>query len=175
MSNLPTNARGTPVPIRRVSTVSERESLKQTAEVYGEVLGAADNFLPGSNGFGAVAMPNSKKVRLNEQQKNVIKVYNDQYPEPTSPEERDMLSKHAEKLKEQFSPFLQTNAELRAHSRRDPIFITALRKGRDWSKPAKELGGRTPQDVAEDYRNIMRRLDPENPEADSLESLRKSR
>lgn len=164
-------------PIRRVATVHERESLMRAADVYGYGAVASDAYLPGAAGAAPVAMPHlqTKRARLNEQQKQVLKILADQTPEPTNPEIRDRLSKHADELKEKIAPYLQTNKELRATSYRDQDFMTAIRKAKDWSKPSKELGGRAPQDLAEDYKNIMRRLDPENPDADSLDTFRKDR
>lgn len=164
-------------PIRRVATVHERQSMKMAADVYGYGQVTSDNFMPGAAGAGAVTMPGlqGKRNRLNEQQKQVMKVLESQSPEPTSPEDRDRLDKHSKILEAQIGPFLQTNKELRAVSFRDSDFMSALRKAREWSKPQKELGGRTPEQVAEDWCNIKRRLDPENPEADSLHDIRKER
>lgn len=159
-------------PIRRVLTVSERESLQRSATVFGFGKTGGE-FMPGPMA-GPVYMPglNVKRQRLNEQQKQILKVLEDQSPEPVASGDRDKLKSHADKLKAMFKPYLQTTAELRASSHRDPTYMEALRKAREWQKPQETLGGRTPQDVAEDYRNLMRRLEPENPEIDSLESLR---
>ncbi len=53
--------------------------------------------------------------------------------------------------------------------------MSALKKAREWNKKQVDLGGRTPEEVCEEYRNLKRRLDPENPEADSLEDIRKTK
>lgn len=162
-------------PVRRVLTVHERESLKVAAEVYGYGQIAGENFSNGAQGYSATAVPwlAVKRPRLNEQQAQVMKVLRDQAPEPTNPAERDSIDRRRSALKEQFGPFLQTGAELRAYSHRDPTFMSALKKAREWNKPQADLGGRTPEAVCEEYRNLSRRLDPENPEADSLEEIRK--
>ena len=104
-----------------------------------------------------------------------MKVLEDSTPETTTPEERDKISRRCEALKEQFSPFLQTRAEIRALDHRDPVFMDALDKASAWSKKQEELGGRSPEELCEEYRNLKRRLDPENPQADSVEKFRRSK
>ncbi len=162
-------------PIRRVATVHERESMKRAAEIYGYGAVNGENFGNGAQGATPTAVPwlAVKRPRLNEQQAQVMRVLREQSPEPTNPEERDKIDARCAALKEQFGEFLQTGAELRAYSHRDPTFMSALKKAREWNKPQAKLGGRTPEQVCEDYRNLKRRLDPENPEADSLEDIRK--
>lgn len=162
-------------PVRRVLTVAERESLKSAAFVYGVGQETGENFSNGAQGASPVNVPwlRVNRVRLNEQQQQVMRVLKEQSPEPTSPAERDNIVKKCNELKDQFLPFLQHANELRAYSHRDPIFMSALKKARDWNKPQETLNGRTPEQVCEEYRNLKRRLDPENPEADSLEELRR--
>lgn len=165
------------VPVRRVLTVSERESLKSAAFVYGVGQVDGENFSNGAQGASPVNVPwlRVNKTRLNEQQQQVMRVLKEQSPEPTTPDERDMIAKQCNVLKDKFLPFLQHANELRAYSHRDPVFMSALKKARDWNKPQDVLGGKTPEQVCEEYRNLKRRLDPENPEADSLEELRRAK
>ncbi len=166
---------GAKAPVRRVLTVHERESLKGAATVYGYGEVTGENFVNGAQGFAPTQVPwlAVKRPRLNEQQASVLRVLREQSPEPTNPSERDAIDRRRAALKEQFGPWLQTGKELRAYSHRDPVFMSALKKAREWNKPQKELDGRTPEQVCEEYRNLSRRLDPENPEADSLEDIRK--
>jgi hypothetical protein len=161
-------------PVRRVLTVYERESLKQAANVYGAGQVASENFSNGAMGASPTNVPwmRTNRVRLNEQQRNVMKVLEDGTPEPTNPDERDKLARRSTALLEQFKPFIQTRREIRSHSHRDPDFMSALKKAGDWTKPQKELGGRSPQEVEEEYKNICRRLDPENPDAGNIEEFR---
>lgn len=164
-------------PVRRVLTVHERESLARAADIYGFGSVSGENFGNGAQGATPTSVPwlNIKRPRLNEQQANVLKVLRDQSPEPTNPSERDALDRRCAALKEQFGEFLQTGAELRAYSHRDPVFMSALKKAREWNKKQEKLGGKTPEQVCEEYRNLKRRLDPDNPEADSLEDIRKTK
>ncbi len=166
-----------PVPVRRVLTVHERESLARAADIYGYGQIAGENFGNGAQGATPTSVPwlAVKRPRLNEQQAQVMRVLKDQSPEPTNPKERDAIDLRCAALKDQFGPFLQTGAELRAYSHRDPVFMSALKKAREWNKKQVDLGGRTPEEVCEEYRNLKRRLDPENPEADSLEDIRKTK
>lgn len=176
---IPTNqpvpvARDAQPPVRRVLTVYERESLKQAANVYGAGQAAGDNFSNGAMGASPTNVPwmRTNRVRLNEQQRQVMKVLEDGTPEPTNPEERDKLARRSSALLEQFKPFIQTRREIRAHSHRDPDFMSALKKASDWTKPQKDLAGRSPQEVEEEYKNLCRRLDPENPDAGNIEEFR---
>ncbi len=166
---------GAPAPVRRVLTVHERESLQRAAEIYGYGALNGENFGNGAQGATPTNVPwlSVKRPRLNAQQAEVMRVLRDQAPEPTNPKERDDIDRRCVALKDQFGPWLQTGQELRAYSHRDPVFMSALKKAREWNKPQKELAGRTPEQVCEEYRNLKRRLDPENPEADSLEDIRR--
>ncbi len=67
----------------------------------------------------------------------------------------------------------QTARELRSYSHRDPEFMSALKKARDIEKPMDSLEGKSFSVLEEERRNICRALDPENPEADSEEGLRR--
>lgn len=162
-------------PQKRVLTVHERESLTRAADIYGYGQINGENYSNGAQGASPTSVPwlTVKRPRLNEQQAGVLKVLRDQSPEPTNPSERDNIDRRCVALKDQFGEYLQTGAELRAYSHRDPVFMSALKKAREWNKPQAKLGGKTPEAVCEEYRNLRRRLDPENPEADSLEDIRK--
>jgi hypothetical protein len=163
------------VPVRRVLTVHERKALETQKDVFGYGNVNGDNYENGASGFSQTSVPwmNVKRPRLNEQQAQVMKVLREQSPEPTSPDEREAIDRRCAALKGQFEPWLQTSQELRSHSHRDPVFMSALKKAREWNKPQKDLNGRTPEEVCEEYRNLKRRLEPDNPESDSLEELRK--
>ena len=164
-------------PLRRVLSVHERKSLQEAAAVYGYADAASESYPEGARGFGAVAAPflRVNRPRLNEQQKRVIQVLKDGTPEPVDPKDRDALRKRAGSLREQFEPFLQTREMIHVKKRDNPVFFKALDAARDWTKPSDKLGGRSPQDVAEDYRSLMRRLEPDDEFADSLDRLRKEK
>ena len=167
----------TRVPFRKVLTVHERQALERQVDIFGVGQVNGDNFGIGTNGATPTDVPwlRKNKSRLNEQQRQVMKVLEEGSPVDTNPQERDAIDRRCAALKEQMIPYLQTGAELRAYSHRDPVFMSALKKAREWNKGQKELGGRTPEEVCEEFRNLRRRLEPENPEADSLEEFRRTK
>ncbi len=165
------------VPVRRVLTVAERESLERAANIYGYGQVTGENFSSGASGASPTAVPwlAVKRPKLNEQQAQVLRVLREQSPADTSPEERDSLAKRKKQIEDiqERSGLRQTSRELRAHSHRDPDFMAALKKARDYEKPMPELGGKSFAELEEERRNICRMLDPLNPESDSEEHLRR--
>lgn len=167
------------LPMRRVLSVAERQSLTQAKEVYGYAdLATAGNFVPGSRGVGAVEVPyiNIHRNQLNAQQKEVLKTLKEGTPEPVKPEDRDRLKKLAEELREKFTDpeYFQTINEIRVFSVSKPEYYSASEKAAKWSQPQAKLKGYSPEQLANAYKNIMRRLEPDNPNADSLDRLRRS-
>ncbi len=161
-------------PIKRVLSVRERQDLEKTAAVYGYGQIGEGHYLPGSQGAAPVAPPwlNVNRPRLNEQQRHIVKILKEQSAEPIPEGERDKFAKHREKLSAMLKPYLQTRGEIHATKHDDPRFMSCLDKAREWTKPQKDLGGRTPDQIAQDYKNISRRLEPEDELFDSLEKLR---
>lgn len=161
---------------KRVLTVREQESLKYTANIYSEALGSGDNYGLGTGGATPVTPSglNVKKVRLNEQQKQVLNTLREFSPEPIGPSEKDAYQKRAEFCKSKFMDALQTRKEIHVTSRQHNEWFTAMDKARDWTKPGKD-GDRSPESYAEEYRNIMRRLEPGDDQADSLDRLRREK
>ncbi len=164
-------------PTRRVLTVRERESLEKTASIYGYGQAQGDNYVPGSQGYGQVFPSHLavNRVRLNEQQKQVMRVLNEGRPEPTTPAERDQIMKKCDELKAQFEPYLQTREEVHVLRRDNPAFFSAMEKAKKWQTTQSELKGRTPSDIADEWRNLRRRLEPEDEAFDSLDRLRKAK
>jgi hypothetical protein len=168
------------LPTKRVLTVRERESLTATMGIYGYAETAAQGgYIPGASGASPVEVPwmQANRPRLNAQQKEIRKVLAEGTPQVVSGSEKDRLVKLAEELKEKFTDpeFFQTRAELRVLKRDKPEFFTALEKAHKWSKPQEKFGGRSPEELANAYRNIMRTLEPDDAMADSLDRLRKDR
>lgn len=165
------------IPFRRVLTVRERESLEKTANIYGYAQVAGDNYVPGSQGYGAVVPSHFSvnRVRLNEQQKQVMKVLENGRPEPTTPDEREKIAKRCDELKAKFEPYLQTREEIHVVRRDNPAFFSALEKAKKWQTGQKDLDGRTPEAIADEWRNLRRRLEPEDEQFDSLDRLRKAK
>lgn len=167
-------------PVKRVLSVRERESLKQAAAVYGyaETAGRA-GFIPGAMGAAPVDVPylNVNRNRLNAQQKEVLRVLKEGSPEPVSGSEKDKLAKRASQLQELFTDpeYFQTREETRVMRRDNPAFFSALDKAAKWSKPNEKLGGRSPEELANEWRYIQRRLEPDSDIADSFDRLRKAK
>lgn len=162
---------------RRVLSVRERESLEKAASIYGYGQVAGEHYGNGAQGATPVSVPwlNVNRPRLNEQQRQVMKVLKDFSPEPVAEGDRDKVAKKAEMLKAQFEPYLQTREEIHVVKRDNPAFFSALEKAKKWSQPMSDLGGRSPEQVAEEYRYLKRRLEPDDEFADSLDRLRKAR
>lgn len=168
------------LPTKRVLSVKERESLRDSMSIYGWPEAAkAGNYIPGSSGAAPVEIPYLayNRPRLNAQQKEVKRVLEEGTPQPVSGAEKDRLRKLADELKEKFTDpeWFQSRAEVRVLKRDKPEYFTALDKAARWTKPQEKLNGRSPQELAEAYRNIIRTLEPDDPMADSLDRLRKER
>lgn len=165
-------------PMKRVLSIRERQSLEQAAAVYGYGDSAArGGYIPGASGAAPVEVPwlAVNRPRLNAQQKEVLRVLKEGTPEHVTGSDKDRLAKRAEELKSLFTDpeFFQTREETRVMRRDNPAFFSALEKADRWIKPQSKLGGRTPEEVANEYRNIMRTLEPDSDIADSLDKLRK--
>lgn len=178
--NQPSNPSMENLPTKRVLSVRERQSLQQAADVYGYgEVAARGGYIPGSSGASPVEVPwlTVNRPRLNAQQKQVMKVLEEGRPEPVKPEERDKLAKLAKELEEKFTnpKYFQTRAETRVIRRDNPAYFSALEKAGEWTKPQRDLGGRSPEELANAWRNIQRRLEPDSDIHDSLDRLRKDK
>lgn len=163
---------------KRVLTVRERESLQYIAKIQNDALGGGENYGLATGGATPVNAPglNVKRVRLNEQQKQIMTTLRDFSPEPIPPSERDAYARRADYCKEKFEQYHQTRKEIHVTSRQHPEWFSAMDKARMWSQPIKgDREGRSPESYAEEYRNIKRRLEPEDDQADSLDRLRKDK
>lgn len=156
----------------RVLTVRERESLMQSAEAHASILGATDRYQSGVDGPAPVLPPGLRvnRKKLNEQQAQIERVLKTCSPEPIPVDQRDAYARRAKDLEAKFKPYLETRAELHVLRRDKPEWRSAMDKG------AKRLDPRNGIEayIAE-WQSIKRRLDPENPEADSLHDLRTDR
>lgn len=159
-------------PTRRILTVHERKALKDQALYfgYGEVRGESGSQLQAApTEFPGMIV---KRRQLNEQQKQVLKVLEDGTPRPTTPAERDQIAKRMKAMEEKLPEVLQTRREIRAYSRRDPDFMSALEKAEANDKSSDKLGGLSPEQYCQEYQNLARTLDPENKNAGNLEKFR---
>lgn len=165
------------LPSRRVLSVAERESLQKAVLTYGYAdapKGYGRGVGPDALAPADVPWINVNRPRLNAQQKQVRRILEEGTPEPLSSEDRDRYQKVADQMEEigVNKKWFQTYDEIRVRKRDRDDFHTALDKAREWAKPQKELGGRTPEEFFQIYRNIKRCLEPDNEEAGSLDRLR---
>jgi hypothetical protein len=155
------------VPVQQCLSIRERESLSQSLGAHRDILDAQD-----SEGRIAVegAVPikypglRVNKPKMTEQAKQIKATLERGTPQPTRPEERDALSKRAKELEVRFGHILETRAELRVKRRDDARWDSSMQKARQRPEFESEI---------KEWQHIQRRLDPENPDADSLHKLRR--
>lgn len=168
------------LPLRRILTVGERKSLEEQKKIFGYGAAAGQNFVPGSMGIGAVDVSQFmpiKRHQLNEQQKEVIKILEEGSPEPVAAKDRDRYDKLCEEMKEKFTDpeYFQTRDECRVTDIGKPEFFSALDKADKWQKPQAKLNGYSPEQLCNAWRNLRRRLHPDDPQADNVDRLRRSK
>lgn len=156
----------------RVLTVRERESLSQAAEAHAQILGATDRFQNGAEGPAPVLPPGLRvnRRKLNEQQAQIERTLKNCSPEPIPASERDAWARRAKDLEAKFKPYLETRAELHVTRRDKAEWRSAV------DKATKRLDRKNGiEDSIIEWQSIKRRMDPDNPEADSLHDLRTDR
>ena len=159
-------------PSRRILTVYERKALADQALYfgYGEVRGEAGSIIQAApTEFPGMIV---KRRQLTEQQKQIKRVIEEGTPRPTTPDERDKIAKRMRAMEARLPEVLQTRKEIRAYSRRDPDFMSALEKAEANDKPSEKLGGLSPEQYCQEYQNLARTLDPDNKNAGNLEKFR---
>lgn len=91
-------------------------------------------------------------------------------PKPYSEKDRDKMSKKAEELGKWIAERALTKRQMQLLPRDMHEYSLAVRKSRKW-----EVGSPEFSEKANEYRDIMRRLNPDDPDAGSIEALRKER
>ncbi len=156
---------------KRILTVGERESIERSLSVHHQALAASPNgHILGTEGAAPVVPQGMRlnRSRLNLQAQDMARALEDGRPPEVDAKQRDALYKRARYLKNKFEhdQILETREELHVLKRDDKRWFTATEKAK--LRPKYE------DDITE-YRNIMRTLDPQNPDADSLNVLRRDR
>lgn len=171
MSELQPQGPGAQPQPKRYLSVRERESI-------GDVLGAHLQMEAATSpdGLAAMGLPATvstplhhiNKRGMSERAKELKRVLQEGTPPPLNEKERDALSKRAKELEEKFKKHqvLETFEELNVKNMNHPAWLTATNKARMRPKFESDI---------QEWKNIQRQLDPENPEADNLSQLRKQR
>lgn len=164
---------GDVVQKERVLSVQEVESIRNSLGAYQAMIGATDaSYTAGNEGATPVLPPgyNVKKRQLSDQAKQMKRTLELGSPQPIPAGERDRYAKRAEWLKEQFSPYLETRAEIHVLKRDKAEWQSATEKARIRTVEKPEI-----ERYISEWQSIMRRLEPGNPEAGNLHRLRKDR
>jgi hypothetical protein len=166
-------SKGEVVQDTRVLAQHEVESLQQALGAHQQVLGAtADGYLSGEQGAGPVVAPGMRvnRKRLSDQAQQIKKVLETASPEPIPESKRDAYAKRAKWLEDQFKPWLETREELHVLKRDRPAWQSAIKKAQERTRPNSMI-----EKYIGEWQSIQRRLNPHDPEADSLHRLRKDR
>lgn len=154
---------------QRVLSVRERESLNNEIRMRSGILEASDSSYGMATGGGTPVIPPGmaiNKARISQRAKEIAKVLQDGTPEPLSPAEKDKASSRKKELEAKFDKedVLETIEELRVLKRDNVAWQKAMDKAK--RRPQHEA------DIAE-WKNLARRLEPEDEDADNLNRLRK--
>lgn len=157
----------------RVLAAHEVESLENALGAHQQVIGAtSEGYLSGEQGSSPVLPPGMRlnRQRLSEQARQIQDTLKRGRPEPVSEKDRDAFLKRANWLKTQFAPYLETREEIHVRKRDNPAWQSATEKARIRTQEKPEI-----ERYISEWQSIMRRLEPENPGADSLHKLRMSK
>lgn len=165
---VPTNA---PIMKGRYLSQREREGLFKTIESSQRMTSASADITALATAGGNTVAPAGTVIhpsRMSDRIKGINKVLKEGTPPQINSAERDNLQKRREELESEFEhdQVLETREELTAIKRSNPAYMTAMAKARMRPKYEGKIT---------EWKNIMRTLDPENPEADNLDQLRKAR
>lgn len=156
--------------LNRVLTVRERDSINTALSLNARIAEAtSESYQLATNGGAPVLPPgfNVNKARLNEQAKINLAILKNQSPRDLSTVEKDTLMKRKNELEAKIkaSQCLETFKELHAN-KRGSEWTSAMKKANmrpKWEKDIQEL------------KNIRISLEPENPEAQNLDDLRREK
>lgn len=152
-----------------VLSVHETESLQEALGAHRQVLGAGEAYMSGEQGAGPVAAPGLRinRQKLSAQAKQIKDTLEMGTPQPIPEKLKDKYHQRAKWLEEQFKPYLETGEEIHVKRRDKPAWQSAVKKARvrTIEKPYLEA-------YIQEWKWIMRRLDPKNPNADNLHALR---
>ena len=148
-------------------TVNERESLEGYIENKEELLKASENY---SEGAVTVVVPGETGLDKNKIQADINRLkrtLDEGMPERVSNRERDKaVARRDEMAKFLTENVLETREEIDVTNRNHPAWITAVKKAE--SRPKHE------RYIAE-YKELCRRIDPEDPRAGHLDDIRRDR
>ena len=156
---------------RRILSVRERESLEESLRIHTGILQATEQSYGLATDGGTPVLPSGMQInksRITERARDINRVLEQGRPEPFTGNDKDRALRRAQEIREALERdnVLETRKELRVLRRDDPAWFTAL----DKAKKRPEF-----EPLIAEYRNIMRRLEPDDDTADSLDRLRKDK
>lgn len=155
------------IPPARTLTVNERESINTLIEEKKSLLGATEEAREGALTVVATKEMGINKDRLRTDIKHLEEVLAKESPRMAAPKDRDRLESRRRELAEILrNEILETREEIEVLNHNHPAWTTAIKKAQ--MRPRWE--GR----IAE-YREICKQLDPDDPNAGSLDAIRKDR
>jgi len=151
---------------KRLLTPGEREGLKTELAQKEAMLKADEQFGEGEYrpAVPREVMLNRDKIRADADR--LRRVLDDGSPEPLTDVERRKVEKEMEDLEHQFMPFLETWQDLRAFNRDTPEYQAALKKAKEQQKV---------EHLIVRWKELAKRLEPDNPDFCKLARLRKAR
>lgn len=158
------------IPQGYILSQHEIDSLRDALGAHTQILGATeDGYISGEQGAGPVLAPGLRvnRRKLSDQAKQIKGVLDRCSPQPIPEKERDKYFKEAKRLEEIFKPYLETRAELHALKRDSPHWGSAIEKARIRTQERPEI-----EQAIVKWKYIMRRMNPEDPNADNLHKLR---
>lgn len=158
-----------------VLSVGEVEKLGEALSAHQQVLGASEAFQNAADGPAAVRTPEVRvnRRRLSEQAQQIKTVLEKGRPQPIADKEKDRYVKRCDYLQSVFVPYLETLAELRVKRRDQPDWQSATEKARARTAQDPKTGINAIEAAIKEWQFIQRRLNPQDPDAGNLHTLRK--
>lgn len=154
-------------PPKRTLTVNERESIGTLIDEKKTLLGATDDAKEGALTVVAPKETGINKDKLRADIMNLERVLATESPRMAAPKDRDRLNQRKTELERKLrEDILETREEIEVLNHNHPAWATALKKAN--TRPRYEP-------MIAEYREICKQLDPDDPEAGSLDAIRKDR
>lgn len=154
-------------PPKRTLTVNERESINTLIGEKKTLLGATDDAKEGALTVIAPKEIGINKDKLRADIQNLERVLATESPRMAAPKDRDRLERRKNELTEILkNDILETREEIEVLNHNHSAWTTALKKAQQ--RPRHEP-------MIAEYREICKQLDPDDPDAGSLDAIRKDR
>ena len=155
------------LPPKRSLTVGERESIQSTIEEKSQLLRATDDPREGALTVMAPKETGLSKDRLKIEIKRLEETLARESPTAVASRDRDPMNARRRELEARLrEEVLETREEIAVINKQHPAWDSAMKKAR--MRPKYEA-------MVHEYREICKRLDPDDPNAGSLDAIRKDR